>query len=74
MRIIPKRAFQTRYGHYEFLVMFFGLTIDSTTFMDMNRVFRSYPDSFVTIFIDDIMVYSKNEGEYMDHLRVVLQA
>ena len=67
-------AFRTRYGHYEFLVMSFGLTNAPTTFMDlMNRVFQNYLDSFVIIFIDDILVFSKNEGDHMDHFRMVLQ-
>ena len=52
--------------------MSFGLTSALTTFIDlMNRVFRSNLDSFVIVFIDDILVYSKNKGEHMDHLRVV---
>ena len=71
---IPKTEFQTRYGQYEFLVMSFGLTNSVAAFMDlMNRVFRSYLDSFVIAFIDDILVYLKNEGDHMGHLRVVLQ-
>ena len=54
--------------------MFSDLTNSSTTFMDlMNRVFRSYLDSFFIVFIDGILVYSKNEGDHMNHLRVVLQ-
>ena len=54
--------------------MSFGLTNAPVTFIDlMNRVFRSYQDSFVIVFIDDILVYSENEGDHMDHLRVVLQ-
>ena len=57
---IPKTTFWTRYGHYEFLVMSFVLTNAPTVFIDlMNRVFRSYQDSFVIVFIDDILVYSK---------------
>ena len=49
-----------RYGHYEFLVMSFGLTNDPTAFMDMmNRVFEDYLDKFVIIFIDNILIYSK---------------
>ena len=72
---IPKTTFQTRFGHYEFLFMSFGLTNAPTAFMDlMNKVFRNYLDSFVILFIDDILVYSKNEKDHMGHLRVVLQA
>ena len=71
---VPKRAIQTRYGHYEFLVMSFGLTNAPTNFMDlMNRVFRNYLNVFVIFFIDNILVYSKNEGEHTDNLRVVLK-
>ena len=72
--VIPKITFQTRYGNYEFLVMSFGLTNASTTFMGLiNRVFWSYLDSFVIVFIDDVWVYSKNESDHMNHLRMMSQ-
>ena len=70
---VPKTAFRTRYGHYEFLVMPFGLTNAPVAFMDlMHRVLRPYLDQFVVVFIDDIMVYSKDAQEHEKHLKIVL--
>jgi hypothetical protein len=71
---IPKTAFSTRYGLYEFLVMSFGLTNAPTYFMYlMNSVFMPELDKFMVVFIDDILVYSKNEAEHTKHLHTVLQ-
>jgi hypothetical protein len=71
---ISKTSFRTRFGHYEFTVVPFGLTNALVVFMClMNGVFRDYLDKFVIVFLDDILVYSKTEEEHEQHLRMVLQ-
>ncbi|KAI3712422.1 hypothetical protein L1987_70978 [Smallanthus sonchifolius] len=71
---IPKTAFRTRYGHYEFMVIPFGLTNAHAVFMDlMNRVCKPYLHKFVIVFIDDILVYSKTKAEHEQHLRLILE-
>jgi hypothetical protein len=70
---VPKTAFSTRYGLYEYLVMSFGLTNAPTHFMYlMNSVFMPELDKFMVVFIDDILIYSENEKDHTEDLRVVL--
>ncbi|GJX37742.1 putative reverse transcriptase domain-containing protein [Tanacetum coccineum] len=71
---IPKTAFRTRYGHYEFQVMPFGLKNAPAVFMDlMNRVCKPYLDKFVIVFINDILIYSKDKKEHEEHLKDILE-
>ncbi|GKF24639.1 putative reverse transcriptase domain-containing protein, partial [Tanacetum coccineum] len=71
---IPITTFRTRYGHFEFQVMPFGLTNAPAVFIDlMNRVCRPYLDKFIIVFIDDILVYSKDKKEHRKHLKIILE-
>ncbi|GJT44605.1 putative nucleotidyltransferase, ribonuclease H [Tanacetum coccineum] len=71
---IPKTAFRIRYGQYEFQVMPFGLTNAPAVFMDlMNRVCKPYLDKFAIVFIDDILIYSRDEKEHEEHLKTILE-
>ncbi|GKA63395.1 putative reverse transcriptase domain-containing protein [Tanacetum coccineum] len=71
---IPKMAFRTRYGHYEFQVMTFGLTNAPAVFTDLiNRVCKPYLDKFVIVFIDNILIYSKDKKEHEEHLMAILE-
>nr|GFC44980.1 putative reverse transcriptase domain-containing protein [Tanacetum cinerariifolium] len=71
---IPKTTFRTRYGHYEFQVTPFDLMNAPAVFMDlMNRVCKPYLDRFVIVFIDDILIYSKNTEEHEEHLKLILE-
>ncbi|GJY81991.1 putative reverse transcriptase domain-containing protein [Tanacetum coccineum] len=71
---IPKMTFRTRYGHYKFQVIPFGLTNAPVVFMDlMNRVCKPYLDKFIIVFIDDILIYSKDKEEHEEHLKAILE-
>jgi len=70
---VQKTAFRSRYGHYEYVVMPFGVTNAPTIFMEyMNKILRPFLDKFIVVFIDDILIYSKTREEHTEHLRLVL--
>ena len=70
---VQKTAFRSRYGHYEYMVMSFGVTNALAVFMDyMSRIFRPFLDKFVVVFINDILIYSRTHEEHVEHLRLVL--
>ena len=70
---VQKITFRSRYDHYKYVVMPFGMMNAPTIFMDyMNRIFRPWLDKFVVVFFDDILIYSRTREEHADHLRVVL--
>jgi hypothetical protein len=72
---IEKTTFSTRYGHFEFIIMSFGLTNAPAAFMEgMNRMLHEFLDDFVVVFLDDILIYSKTEEEHEQHLRLILDA
>jgi hypothetical protein len=71
---VHKKTFRTRYGHYECVVVSFGLTNAPATFMClMNNVLSKFLDKFVLVFIEDILIYSKNREDHEEHLILVLQ-
>jgi hypothetical protein len=71
---VPKTAFVSRYRHHEYLVVPFGLTNAPVIFMNlMNKIFMPYLDKFVIVFIDDMLIYSKEKEEHAKHLRIALQ-
>nr|GEX55346.1 putative reverse transcriptase domain-containing protein [Tanacetum cinerariifolium] len=71
---IPITSLRTRYGHFEFQLIPFGLTNAPGVFMDlMNHVCKPYLDKFIIVFIDDILVYSKDEEEHKKHLKIILE-
>ena len=70
---VQKTAFRSRYGHYDYVVMLFGVTNAPALFMDyMNKIFRPFLDKFVVVFIDDILIYSRTQEGHAEHLKTIL--
>jgi len=70
---VQKTTFRSRYGHYKYVVMPFGVTNAPAVFMDyMNRIFRPFLDKFIVVFIDDILIYFRTREEHAEHLRLVI--
>jgi len=70
---VQKTTLRSRYEHYEYVVMPFGVTNAPALFMDfMNRIFKPFLNKFVVVFIDDILIYSRIHGEHVEHLRTIL--
>lgn len=71
---VQKTAFRSTYGHYKYVVMSFGVTNVPAIFMDhMNRIFRSFLNKFVVVFIDDILIYSRTREKHVEHIRTMLE-
>jgi len=70
---VQKTAFRSQYGHYKYVVMFFGVTNAPAVFMDyMNKIFKPFLDKFIVVFIDDILIYSRTQEAHAEYMRLIL--